>query len=284
MNNSINNLRKTSGYIPDPGLEAAADVAVKLGMPLLLTGEPGTGKTLFAKYIAQKLEVDKLHKFVSHTNSAYTDLFYTYDAIGHFRECQKVDIPVDEVEKRFIHFDALGKAIQENKRSVVLIDEIDKAPRDFPNDLLEAIEELSFKVPELNNKTFKYSSGKSPVLIITSNSEKDLPSAFLRRVIFYHIPFPNQELLIKILNKRVFEDEGVSENLLSKITEHFFNIRKIKGIQKKPATAEFLAWATYLKTENFDFAKLDAKDDDTLMTSYSILGKNKNDMERIMNI
>ncbi|MDF1696869.1 MAG: MoxR family ATPase [Saprospiraceae bacterium] len=282
---SVKNLRAPSGYIPDPGLMAAANVAIKLEMPLLLTGEPGTGKTLFAKYIASVEKMETIHKFVSHTNSAYTDLFYTYDAIGHFRESQKTDIPSAEVEKRFVHFNALGKAIQENKRSVVLIDEIDKAPRDFPNDLLEAIEELSFKVPELNNKTFAFSAEKNPLIIITSNSEKDLPSAFLRRVVFYHIPFPDEELLIKIVNKRVFDDDSnMNASTVSKIAKHFFEIRDIEGLYKKPATAEFLAWATYLKTENFDFSKIEDKNDPILKASYSILGKSHSDLKKIVNL
>ena len=284
-NNSIKKLRAPSGYIPDPGLMAAANVALKLEMPLLLTGEPGTGKTLFAEYMAHQQNVDIIHKFVSHTNSAYTDLFYTYDAIGHFRESQKATIPVDDVEKRFIHFNALGKAIQTNNHSIVLIDEIDKAPRDFPNDLLEAIEELSFKIPELNNKHFTFTNDKNPLIIITSNSEKDLPAAFLRRVIFYHIPFPNTDLLIKIVNKRVFEDDpNVSPETVSSITNHFENIRNIKGLHKKPATAEFLAWVTFLKTENFDFTNIRNKRNEVLKASYSILGKSKSDLDKILKL
>jgi len=284
-NNTINKLRAPSGYIPDPGLIAAADVALKLEMPLLLTGEPGTGKTLFAKYMAYKKNIDTIHKFVSHTNSAYTDLFYTYDAIGHFRESQKIDIPMDEVEKRFIHFNALGKAIQENKQSVVLIDEIDKAPRDFPNDLLEAIEELSFRVPELRNKPFSYSAETNPLIIITSNSEKDLPAAFLRRVIFYHIPFPDEELLVKIVSKRVFDsDPNINPDAVSAVTQRFIKIREIEGLHKKPATAEFLAWVTFLRTENYDFSKITESGNSTLNASYSILGKNKSDRDKIINL
>ena len=284
-NNAIKKLRAPSGYIPDPGLIAAADVAVKLEMPLLLTGEPGTGKTLFARYMAYKQNIDTIHKFVSHTNSAYTDLFYRYDAIGHFRESQKNDIPTEDVEKRFIHFNALGRAIQENKQSVVLIDEIDKAPRDFPNDLLEAIEELSFRVPELQNKPFSFSAEKNPLIIITSNSEKDLPAAFLRRVIFYHIPFPDKELLIKIVNKRIFDDDpNINPKAVSDITERFMKIRKIEGLHKKPATAEFLAWVTFLRTENFDFSKINDPGNAILKASYSILGKNKSDGDKILSL
>ena len=284
-NNSIKKLRAPSGYIPDPGLIAAANVALKLEMPLLLTGEPGTGKTLFAQYMAHEQQVDTLHKFVSHTNSSYTDLFYTYDAIGHFRESQKVEIPIAEVEKRFIHFNALGRAIQSNTHSIVLIDEIDKAPRDFPNDLLEAIEELSFNVPELNNKSFSFTADKNPLIIITSNSEKDLPAAFLRRVIFYHIPFPNEELLIKIVNKRVFEDDpNINPEAVSGITNQFIKIREIEGLYKKPATAEFLAWVTFLKAEKFDFTNIKSKEDNILKASYSILGKSKSDLDKILNL
>lgn len=281
--NAIKKLRNVSGYIPDPGLIAAADVALKLEMPLLLTGEPGTGKTLFAKYLSSKHGQLDLHKFVCHTDSNYADAFYKYDAIGHFRDSQntKNKIDLEEVEKKYIHYNALGKAISSPSRSLVLIDEIDKAPRDFPNDLLEAIDEYRFSVPELNNKAYEYSGAVNPIIIITSNSEKDLPSAFLRRTIFYHIPFPDEKLLIKIINKRVFEKNPIqNDNLIGQVAKKFLKIREIEGLNKKPATAEFLAWVTFLRGENFDFSKLE-ESSSLLDASYSILGKSDGDIKKI---
>lgn len=283
--NAIKELRNVSGYIPDSGLLAAADVAIKLEMPLLLTGEPGTGKTLFAKYLCEQHGQLDLHKFVCHTDSAYVDAFYKYDAIGHFRDSQKTDKSLDlkEIEKNYIHYNALGKAISSPSRSIVLIDEIDKAPRDFPNDLLEAIDEYRFNIPELNNKNYEYSGDQNPIIIITSNSEKDLPSAFLRRTVFYHIPFPDEELLIKIVNKRVFEKNPISDPvIIENIAKKFLEIRKIEGLHKKPATAEFLAWVTFLRGENFDFSKLSNPNIDTLRASYSILGKSESDIKKIL--
>lgn len=282
-NNQIKKLQDRNGYLPDPGLKSAAEIALNLNMPLLLTGEPGTGKTLFANYWAGQLEDIAMRKFVCHTNSEYKDVFYSYDAIGHFRASQKGDISLEEIEKKYVHYAAFGAAIRDSKRSVVLIDEIDKAPRDFPNDLLEGIEEYSFRIPELNNKLFEYNNDDAPIVIITSNSEKELPQAFLRRVVFYHIPYPDQDLMIKILNSRIFKEEELGQNVLKGIADHFLNIRKIQGLHKKPATAEFLAWATYLKNMKFDFSKLGKEKSDLLKASYSILGKNTNDLKKIEN-
>ena len=200
-------------YIPSAGLVDAVNVALTLGQPLLLTGDPGTGKTELAWHIAYQFqlggELDEATKemvykplvFTAQTTSIANDLFYKYDAVGHFQYNQnnKIPLPIEEIESNYIHYNALGEAIRRQERRVVLIDEIDKAPRDLPNDILFAIEKLSFKVPELKNKEYKTHKALRPIILLTSNSEKNLPDAFLRRVVYYHIPPPTQAELLEIL-------------------------------------------------------------------------------------
>ena len=159
-------------YMPSDALIDAVNVALSLGQPLLLTGDPGTGKTELASHIAYQFGLVEPLIFTAQTTSTATDLFYKYDALGHFQynSVQKEPLSKDDLEKRYIHFNALGEAIRRKQRLVVLIDEIDKAPRDFPNDILFAIEKLRFVVPELNNKVFETDPVKRPIIVLTSNS------------------------------------------------------------------------------------------------------------------
>lgn len=202
---------KPEGYLPDPGLADALRVALVLRKPLLLTGEPGTGKTECAAYLAWKLGYGEPLAFEAKSVSEAKDLFYTYDTLGRFHAKEEGKAAPDA--RTFIHFNALGEAILRTlagdavadvvppgwehgapRQSVVLIDEIDKAPRDFPNDLLNEVDRLYFRIPELGNRIKRAAEGLEPVLVITSNSEKNLPPAFLRRCVYYHIPFPKERL------------------------------------------------------------------------------------------
>ncbi len=305
---------KSVTYLPDPGLEAAVEVALELGMPLLVTGEPGTGKTKLAYWAAQEkrfgLQPDVL-LFNTKTTSVAKDLFYRYDAIRHFRDAQRHDVNVLD----YITFEALGKAILAagpEQRFVVLIDEIDKAPRDFPNDVLFEFENMAFRVEEALPSDFeghdfgqrqefqalKTSIGEvsltqgmieraenapKPLLILTSNSEKNLPDAFLRRCVFYHIPFPKDE---KRLAEIVTANVPLSpkyEKMLQQMVLKFIEIRN-KGLRKPPATAELVRWVEILTKRGIDLDKIaegDLNMKQRLADTYTVLAKNREDLEKI---
>ena len=211
-----------AGYIADKGLRDAVNVALALGQPLLVTGEPGTGKTQLAASIAHELELP-LIPFYTKTTSTAQDLFYQYDALRRFHDAQICE-SVSDIE-HYISYNALGQAILLSQagdraaallpehlrgkgpsRAVVLIDEIDKAPRDLPNDILNEIEKMRFFVKE-TGAVFEAEAQYRPVLVLSSNSEKQLPDAFLRRCVFYHIEFPDTKQLAAIIDRR-FGVEG----------------------------------------------------------------------------
>jgi MoxR-like ATPase len=262
-------------YVPDANLSHAVNVALALGMPLLLTGEPGTGKTQLASVVAHDLGIYPPLKFETKSTSQSKDLFYTYDALTAFKMKETVD------PRTFIRYQALGRAILEAfsaddpgiaallppekagsyrhpgkpRRSVVLIDEIDKAPRDFPNDLLNEIDRLSFRVPELMNAASPGANdGEAgpptafrPIVIITSNSEKGLPDPFLRRCIYYDIPFPKLEAMRDIVAARV-KALGKDSPMLKDALDLFYSLRREQGarLNKQPSTAEFINWLQVL--------------------------------------
>ena len=259
-------LNDDENYLADNDLASAVNVALLLGQPLLLTGEPGTGKTQLAYSVSAKLGYGKPLKFETKSTSTARDLFYTYDSLSRFRA------PADASQegKDYMTYNALGLAILlanyeaevsdalpegfdhgGRRRSVVLIDEIDKAPRDFPNDILNEVEHMYFRVPELQNRPFSAPSDMRPVLIMTSNSEKHLPDAFLRRCVFHHITFPDPERLKLICQRRITRlDEN--HQLLSDAIELFFKFREREGLDKRPATSELLDWLLYLLERGID--------------------------------
>lgn len=285
------------GYIPSAELIAAVNVALALGQPLLLTGEPGTGKTGLADYLAQKLGLEKPIVFNAQTVSTKKDLFYQYDALGHFQWAQSNKentgtLTKEDFENRLnlVRYEGLGQAIkkaQDRKvQSIVLIDEIDKAPRDLPNDLLNAIENLSFEVPEIPGDpkvSYECPEDLKPFVIITSNSEKNLPDAFLRRVVYFHIEFPSKEVLLQILQKRI---PALKTADIPALIQYFTRIRDNKRLNKKPATAELIAWSTLLSALDFPTAKLkdesfDNHEKELLRLANSVLAKTKDDLEKL---
>ena len=281
-------LRDASLYEPPPGLQAAVNVALALAQPLLLTGEPGTGKTQLADHLAHFFKLGAPLVFNTQTSSSVKDLFYRYDALAHFQyaQTQKEPLTPEELERKFIRYEALGEAIRGGRRRVVLIDEIDKAPRDLPNDVLAALEKLEFTVPETGKSWPAPAAALRPIIVMTSNSEKNLPDAFLRRVVYYHIKFPDAPMLLRIVSKKV---DGFGAAELEKIVAHFTAIRDDKQVKlrKKPATAELINWAALLHKTGFPVSKLDAPEtfDDPerelLLQSYSVLAKSKEDLHAL---
>lgn len=251
-------------YLPDKGLVDAVNVAILLGQPLLLTGQPGTGKTQLAYHLAYQLGLQKPLKFATKSTSTSRDLFYTYDALGRFHAAQAAQLEKITDNRKsvdYMTYNALGKAIlltnppetvkdylpstfedyREPRRSVVLIDEIDKAPRDFPNDILDEVENWCFRIPELGNVEIQAADNKQPILILTSNSEKPLPEAFLRRCIYYDIPFPDESRLRQIVEKRLSAQIDDINKFLSDALALFYQLQE-SHLRKKPSTAELLNW------------------------------------------
>ena len=244
----------------------ACNVALLLGQPLLLTGQPGNGKTLFAYSLAWELGLDQPLKFETKSNSIARDLFYTYDA---FRRFQDVQIKKSNNSIDYLTYQALGKAIlltrektevakflpkdfeyTRKKRTVVLIDEVDKAPRDFPNDILNELDLLYFRIPELGNVKIEADRNPElqPIVIITSNSEKDLPEAFLRRCVYYDVPFPDASSLRRIINNRLGLFASGTNQFLDDALDLFEKLRSPQlNLNKKPATAELLGWLLTLQ-------------------------------------
>jgi MoxR-like ATPase len=252
-------------YLADDGLIDAVNVALLLGHPLLLTGDPGCGKTQLAYRLAWELGYGPPLKFETKSSSRAQDLFYTYDALARFRDAQFAQSAGSA--RDYLSYNALGEAILHSRQahevanylpagfvhrgkqpSVVLIDEVDKAPRDFPNDLLNELEHLYFRIPELGNVRIEADPAMRPVVVITSNSEKDLPDAFLRRCVYYNIPFPDRRRLGEIIANRIGAQVAGSDKFLELALDLFYELRApAAGLRKKPATAELLSWLATLQ-------------------------------------
>jgi MoxR-like ATPase len=268
-----------AGYRPDPGLVNAVNVALLLNRPLLLTGEPGTGKTQLAYSVAWQLATRgllnvataRVEKFETKSASVARDLFYLFDTLRMFQAAQ-LKGSVNSLD--YLTYNALGAAILNAlprerlegiappdfrytgpTRSVVLIDEVDKAPRDFPNDLLNEIEHMYFRVPELGNVQIggeDLPDALRPIVIITSNSERNLPDPFLRRCIYYDIPFPTEDELKEILLLRVPSLRGAGSRLMDDATDFFLKVRNENLARRRISPAELIQWLQFVLSRGAD--------------------------------
>jgi MoxR-like ATPase len=289
--------QEAAAYMADPRLVDAVNVALILSQPLLITGEPGTGKTQLAFSVGRELGYEIL-KFETKSTSLARDLFYTYDTLRRFHDAQ---LKIMRDGREYITYNALGVAIilsqapgvygqwlpsefehKAARRSVVLIDEVDKAPRDFPNDLLNELEGMYFRVPELGmgNERIAAKEELRPVVIITSNSEKSLPDAFLRRCIYYDIPFPSRDRLVEIVLSHMTSFKGKSPAWLDDALDLFSKLREPgRGLDKRPATAELLNWVEYLRRAGLDDTERLRARGELVSSSLSALFKSKSDLE-----
>jgi MoxR-like ATPases len=229
----------SQGYVASGELLRSVNIAMALQKPLLIKGEPGTGKTMLAEAVAESLGMELIIWNIKSTTKAQDGL-YVYDTVQRLYDSQFGGEGVDQIEK-YIKLGKLGVAFEKEVQVALLIDEIDKADLEFPNDLLWELDKMEFYIPE-TGVTVK--ANIRPVVIITSNAEKELPDAFLRRCIFHYIAFPDQEMMRDIVDVHF---EKLDEELLAQALKAFYAIRSLRGIQKKPSTSELIDWIQALQ-------------------------------------
>ena len=267
----MKNLKKFDGaanYIASNELKSAVNASVTLGRPILIKGEPGTGKTMLAKSIADSLDLKLIVWSIKSTTKAKEGL-YIYDTVQRLYDSQFGEAGVSDIA-RYIHLGKLGEAFTSESPAVLLIDEIDKADIEFPNDLLWELDMMSFYIPETRETV----TAKSlPVVVITSNAEKELPDAFLRRCVFHYIEFPDREMMGEILRVH-FPD--LEEGLARSAVKAFYQLRDIKGVMKKPSTGELLDWIKVLRKENIGADRIERD-----LPLLGVLIKNNEDVDLV---
>ncbi|NBR78943.1 MAG: MoxR family ATPase [Alphaproteobacteria bacterium] len=261
----------TENYIATEDLRVAVNAALTLERPLLIKGEPGTGKTVLAEEVAQALGMELITWHIKSTTKAQQGL-YEYDAITRLRDSQLGDERVKDV-KNYINRGKLWEAFDKEERVVLLIDEIDKADIEFPNDLLQELDRMEFFVYE-TGETIK--AAKRPLVIITSNNEKELPDAFLRRCFFHYISFPDADTMSKIVQVHY---PDIKERLVKNALSSFYEVRDVPGLKKKPSTSELLDWLKLLMNEDIDPETLREQDAGKLIPPlHGALIKNEQDV------
>lgn len=271
MDINAGGFKSTDTYIASTELMSAVNVARALEKPLLIKGEPGTGKTMLAKAIAQSLNMPLISWNIKSTTKAQDGL-YMYDTIQRLYDGQFGEEGVDDIS-RYIKLGKLGEAFSSDEQVVLLIDEIDKADLEFPNDLLWELDQMEFYINE-TKETIK--AKHRPVVIITSNAEKELPDAFLRRCVFHYIAFPDRELMDEIVRTHF---EKVDEHILKEAMDVFYAIREEKSVKKKPSTSELIDWVNALQLGGISA--------DRIKTSLPFIGtviKKDEDLETVSHI
>jgi MoxR-like ATPase len=236
---SFHRFTGTESYLVTPELRDAVNVAIALEKPLLVRGEPGTGKTVLAEAVAEDLVMELLAWNIKSTSKAQEGL-YVYDTVQRLNDARFGDRDISDV-RQYIKFGPLGRAFLAPQRMVLLIDEIDKADMEFPNDLLHELDRMSFTVAETGET---HSAELRPVVVITSNNEKELPDAFLRRCVFHYITFPDKEVMAQIV--RVHHPD-VEEELLRQVLLRFYWLRELPDLRKRPSTSELIDWIAALR-------------------------------------
>ncbi|QTH70741.1 AAA family ATPase [Pseudoalteromonas xiamenensis] len=264
----------TDSYIATSALQQAVNAAVILEKPLLIKGEPGTGKTLLAEELAKSLETELIQWHIKSTTKAQQGL-YEYDAVSRLRDSQLGDPRVHDI-KNYIKKGKLWQAFSAEKRPVLLIDEIDKADIEFPNDLLLELDKMEFHVYETGEQV---KAAIRPIVIITSNNEKELPDAFLRRCFFHYIDFPSLDEMEQIIDVHF---PNIQQRLVKEALEVFFKLRDIPGLKKKPSTSELLDWLKLLMADQIDPQVLqDKSHQGGLMPLFGALLKNEQDVSLV---
>ena len=261
----------TKDYIATRDLRIAVNASISLERPLLVKGEPGTGKTVLAEEISKALDMPIITWHIKSTTKAQQGL-YEYDAITRLRDSQLGDERVKDV-KNYIKKGKLWDAFTANERPILLIDEIDKADIEFPNDLLQELDRMEFYVYETNETIV---AEKRPVVIITSNNEKELPDAFLRRCFFHYIAFPDNKTMKKIVDVHY---PDIKSKLVSESLKVFYQLREVPGLKKKPSTSELLDWLKLLMNEDITPEMLREKNTKNLIPPlHGALLKNEQDI------
>ena len=262
----------TKDYVSTDDLSIAVNAAITLERPLLIKGEPGTGKTMLAIEVAKALDAPLIEWHIKSTTKAHQGL-YEYDAVARLRDSQLGDPRVEDV-KNYIRKGKLWEAFTSKKRPVLLIDEIDKADIEFPNDLLQELDRMEFHVYETGEMI---SAATRPIIIITSNNEKELPDAFLRRCFFHFIRFPDDDTMQAIVDVHY---PGIKKRLVAEALKVFYDIRKSPGSKKKPSTSELLDWLKLLMAEDIDAMTLREKNPRNLIPPlHGALLKNEQDVQ-----
>jgi len=263
--------QSTSSYVATEDLKVAVNAAIALERPLLIKGEPGTGKTVLAEEVASAIGAPLIQWHIKSTTKAQQGL-YEYDAVSRLRDSQLGDAKVQDI-KNYIKPGKLWEAFVSNDRPVLLIDEIDKADIEFPNDLLLELDRMEFFVYETGEAI---QAKQRPIVIITSNNEKELPDAFLRRCFFHYIQFPDADTMAAIVDVH-FPD--IKQQLVRNALNRFYEIRDVPGLKKKPSTSELLDWLKLLLNEDIDLSTIRETDTNKLIPPlHGALLKNEQDV------